>query len=81
MKRRCFLSQVGTLAIFSLGSLSVVEAMQLPEVSPKNRKPLNPPRYMGEVTRKEKECTIGTIDCKQGGLCDSGTIVCNVGEC
>lgn len=81
MKRRNFLSRVGTLAIFSLGSLSVVEAMQLPEVFPQNRKPMNPPRYEGEVTRKVGECTVGVKECGQGGICNPGTIVCNVGGC
>lgn len=81
MKRRDFFSQVGTLALFSLGSLSVVEAMQLPDVSTEGQKPLNKPQYIGAMTKKAGICPPGTITCDEGGDCQPGTIICNIGEC
>ncbi len=80
-KRRGFLRQVGTLAFFSVSSLSVIEAVQFPNVHPQEKKILNKPQYVGEITVKKDPCSVGTITCDPGGNCDTGAIVCNTGSC
>ena len=81
VKRRGFLRQVGTLALFSVGSLSVIEAVQFPNVYQQEKKVLNKPQYVGAITAKKDPCSAGTITCDPGGNCEPGTIVCNTGSC
>ncbi|MDW8028108.1 MAG: hypothetical protein RMK94_06935 [Armatimonadota bacterium] len=80
MKRRDLIRQVGTLAVFSLTPLAVVEAVQLPAED--ERRPLGKPRYVNQVNVLQA-CKTGAFICNVGvdGICSTGTITCSTGVC
>lgn len=81
MKRRELIRQVGTLAIFSLTPLAVVEGVQLPSDAEDRKQPFGKPLYQGKTEPLQVVCRAGSFLCNTGvsGECVTGNIVCSNG--
>ncbi|MEZ8221535.1 hypothetical protein GG496_001705 [Candidatus Fervidibacteria bacterium JGI MDM2 JNZ-1-D12] len=83
MKRRELIQRMGTLAIFSLTPLAVVEGIQLPSEAEDKKQPFGKPLYQGEIKPLQwTACRTGSYLCNVGvnGNCATGTITCSNGS-